>query len=78
MSERESTGFIVRLYEDEKPAIWDKLDKLGPPASMNKVVRALLVFWSKGEIELSMQELLSITPDARFDYSLRKPRGKRK
>lgn len=60
------TGFTTYLSEEEKMQIWQKLGEMGPPISMAKISRALLLLWSRGEIELTRDEVLDMCPDGRL------------
>lgn len=56
------------LREDESKLVMERLSKLDTCAarSLKKLVRALLICWAKGEIALTAEEILILTPDRRF------------
>lgn len=58
------------LYEDELIPVQIRMAKMKARyISLKKVVRALLILWAKGEIELDGSEIINITPDGRVHNS---------
>lgn len=69
MTTNNQTVFLSSyLHDDESQLVMERLSKLDTRAarSLKKLTRALLLLWAQGEIELTADVILAITPDRRF------------